>query len=611
MSRPFPLVIILAGLLLSPCWTRAESKSEASPITIVSFGDSTTALRKLPGGGDLKTYSHVLQEELPRMGIPVKVVNSGIPGHTTADAMKRFEKDVLTHKPDIVIIQFGLNDGSVEVYRDPNAKNPRVSVADYRENLERMIESLKQRGVHVILMSFNPMRWTPKLREMYGKPPYKRDDPDGFNVPLQDFLKTVRDIAKKEQVSFLDVYAMCEKFHKESGRPMDALFLDGVHPNDEGQRMVANLILGEIKKLKEQGECRANSPNVLGWKNSGPDVFIHPKATDIGHQSSYESVMGAALVRLQDGSVINVFSAPRHYRTPVGTTYIASRTTRDGGKTWSDEHFITKHEDCNATHATIVQAGNGHLHVFYLGFKKFEWKDGSPTENCISDLWTIRSEDGGKTWGHRQKIFSGYSGSTNGGVETSRGELIVPFSQYVSNPGHLVSRTVNSTDGGNTWKLSNPIDIGGKGDHDGAVEPCVLELKDGRTWMLIRTSKGVFWESFSTDGGLNWSTAQPTKIAAAHAPAHLIRLQNGRILMVWNPQFTGRRELHLAVSTDEGKSWSRSVPVVMGKQVTYPYLLEKEPGEIWLGLFDVHEDWNHPKLRVLSLRLQDLGLAGK
>lgn len=604
--RNWARTLVAATVALVAARVSADDKTaaQATPITVVAFGDSTTALR-----GPLKVYAQVLQEELPKRGIPVtKVVNSGIGGHTTADAARRFEKDVLAHKPDIVIIQFGLNDGSIDLWRNPKAKDPRVSVAEYRRNLEQMIASLKLRGVHVILMSFNPMRWTPKLKEMYGKPPYKPDDPDGFNVVLQDYLTTVREIAKQEKVSFLDVYAMYDKFPKETGRSVDTLLPDGVHPNDEGQRMVADLILEEIAKLKEQRDLHAGSAKSQGWHAMGPDLLIHPKSHEVGPQSPHESVMGAAVVRLADGSVLSVSSAPKSYHTAPGTTYIACRSTRDNGKTWSDEQIISRHDDCQATHSTIVQTRDGHLHVFYLGFKKFEWKDGSPTENCISDLWTIRSEDGGKTWGHRQKVFSGYTGSTNGGAQTKSGAIVAPFSHYVANPGHLVSRTVVSQDGGATWKLSSAIDIGGKGDHDGAVEPCVLELKDGRLWMLIRTSKGNFWESFSKDDGVTWSAATPTTIPAAHAPAHLVRLADGRILMAWNPLHTGRRELHLATSSDEGKTWSRSVPVAIGTQVTYPYVLEKEPGELWVGLFDVNEGWYKPKLRVLSVSLTDLGL---
>lgn len=609
----------LGVVLIAVCWggtwgaTRGaepvaapKSAGAERPLTIVAFGDSTTAPR-----GPLHVYAQVLQEELPRHGIPAQVINAGIGGHTTADAARRFEKDVLARRPDVVIMQFGLNDGSVEVWRKPPATQPRVAVADYRENLRKMIESLKLRGVHVILMSFNPMRWTPKMRELYGRPPYRVDVADGFNVVLQDYLQTVRELARTEQVSFLDVYAAYEKYHAVPGRSMDALFSDGVHPNDEGQRIVADLILAELDRLKSRGSLRASGLAAQGWQPGGPEMSIHPRSRDISPSTPHETVMGAALVPLADGRVLSVYSAPTTYSSPPGTSYIALRTTADGGKTWSAEREITRHADAQATHATAMQDAAGQLHVFYLGFKKFEWKEGNPTENCISNLWTIRSMDGGKTWTDRKQVFSGYTGSTNGAMETRNKVLVVPFSQYTTGPGRLLSRTAVSRDAGLTWELSTLLDIGGKGDHDGAVEPCVIELADGRLWLLIRTSRGVFWESFSTDDGRTWSAAHPTKIPAAHAPGFLRRLRDGRLALVWNPQHSGRTELHLAISADEGRTWSRSVPVVVGKQVTYPYLLEYAPGEAWISLFDIHRDWHTPQLRILSVSLRDLSLSQK
>ena len=182
-------------------------------------------------------------------------------------------------------------------------------------------------------------------------------------------------------------------------------------------------------------------------------------------------------------------------------------------------------------------------------------------------------------------IFKGYTGASNGAIETRGGNLIVPYSHYVNDPGRLVNQASVSTDGGKTWSLSNDIDIGGAGDHEGALEPCVIELKDGRVWLLIRTSRKVFWESFSTDGGKTWSEAEATTIDATSAPGHLTRIADGRIALVWNRLVGKRTDLHLALSADEGKTWTPSMIVAKGKPggATYPFVIEIEPGELWIG----------------------------
>ena len=92
------------------------------------------------------------------------------------------------------------------------------------------------------------------------------------------------------------------------------------------------------------------------------------------------------------------------------------------------------------------------------------------------------------------------------------------------------------------------------------MEPVILELKDGRVWMLIRTQLGRFYESFSKDGVV-WSEPQPTPLLSSDSPAGLVRLRDGRIVLLWNNclrfpyAYGGRHVLHAAVSEDEGLTW--------------------------------------------------------
>ena len=102
----------------------------AEPTTIVGFGGSTTAVR-----GELKVYCDLLDTGLNRRGIPVRVINSGVDGDHTQKARERFESDVLANDPDIVIIQFGINDSAIDVWKTPSADQPRVALENYEENL--------------------------------------------------------------------------------------------------------------------------------------------------------------------------------------------------------------------------------------------------------------------------------------------------------------------------------------------------------------------------------------------------------------------------------------------------------------------------------------------
>lgn len=236
--------VFFSQLSLSADQKPSAKQTKSNTTTIVTFGDSTTAPR-----GPLVVYSKILASELPQPGFPVKVINSGIGGNTTSQAMARFEKDVLRHQPDLVVIQYGINDSSVDVWRTPPAKQSRVSKAKYEANLRSLIKQLRNKNIEVILMTPNSMRWNEKMKTLYGKPPYDPDDPDGFNVFLKSYAAIVRTIAKEEKVPLIDVYAAFENYAKAEGHSAHDLLLDGVHPNTAGQKMVADLLIPQIKMI--------------------------------------------------------------------------------------------------------------------------------------------------------------------------------------------------------------------------------------------------------------------------------------------------------------------------------------------------------------------------
>jgi lysophospholipase L1-like esterase len=236
--------ICWAVLIAFAAGINAEMTS-AQKLTIVAFGDSTTAPRK-----NVVVYSKVLEEKFKQKNPDIRVINSGVPGNTTVIAKERFEKDVLAHKPDVVIIQFGTNDAAVDVWKNPPETVSRVSKVDYEKNLRDFIAAVKQIRAKVIVVTPAPTRWTDKLKAMYGRPPYDPEDVDGFNVILKDYVQIAKRVAKDEGVRTIDLFAAYYKYDKQPGKKMDELFLDGLHPNTAGQRIEAELLLKELRKMK-------------------------------------------------------------------------------------------------------------------------------------------------------------------------------------------------------------------------------------------------------------------------------------------------------------------------------------------------------------------------
>ena len=217
----------------------ASAHADPAP-TIVAFGDSTTAPR-----GNLVVYASLLQQQFPS----ARVINAGVGGNSTVEARARFERDVLAHDPALVIIQFGINDSAVDVWK--GADQPRVPLTDYAQNLAYFVQTLRQRGAAVILMTPNPMCWTDQLKEMYGKPPYHPDDPDGFNVLLKQYAQQMRNLAAEEDVPLADAYAAFEQFDRVEGQSVSDLLLDGMHPNDRGHALETALLLPHVRRVLE------------------------------------------------------------------------------------------------------------------------------------------------------------------------------------------------------------------------------------------------------------------------------------------------------------------------------------------------------------------------
>ena len=304
------------------------------------------------------------------------------------------------------------------------------------------------------------------------------------------------------------------------------------------------------------------------------------------------------------------------------------RTSQDDGLTWSEPQPICQGiKPSEAAGCQILRTKDNTLVTVYLDMSDyvFSWDDqvGEPKEDCRLRVWAIRSLDEGKTWTDKQMLLDGYNANFFGFIQVKSGRLVVSLEHLVTHPGHWVSCSFVSDDDGKTWQRSNLIDIGGHGHHDGATEPTLAELSDGRVLMLIRTNLDRFWQAISRDGGRYWREIGPSPIDASSSPGILCRLRSGRLALVWNrlnpegrtwdksapgpasetPASWHREELSLAFSEDDGMTWT--APLVFarqkGGQLSYPLLYERRPGEMWIVAgFAFKEGWKDP----LPLRLK-------
>jgi lysophospholipase L1-like esterase len=212
----------------------AQEKKE---LVIVTFGNSTTAPRK----GIEKVYAVRIHEGLIEAGIPNKVINSGIGGSHTGSikdynlfkiehGMDRFEKAVISHHPNWVTLNFGLNDAHQD---KGEGTSSRIPLEKYIANLTYFITEIKKIDGKIILLTPNPL--SSKLDQFRHE-------------RLKIYKDAVIKLAKSENVELINSWKLFHRYAKNDPQGMEGLLPDGIHPMDTGHQLIAEKIIKIIKK---------------------------------------------------------------------------------------------------------------------------------------------------------------------------------------------------------------------------------------------------------------------------------------------------------------------------------------------------------------------------
>lgn len=188
---------------------------------VVIYGDSITEQR---------LYSRYLQQYVnvryPEMKI--RFDNAGWGGDTALGALRRLERDVLFLKPSVVTLFFGMNDGTYQPLND-------TIVSNYRQNLEKLVEAIKEKGVRVIV--FTP-----------GCVDYDRQSRLGdvqYNKTLEALARTALEVARKNEAPGIDVFHPMLAFQEKQKAKNSSFTMipDSVHPDAPGHLVMASIML--------------------------------------------------------------------------------------------------------------------------------------------------------------------------------------------------------------------------------------------------------------------------------------------------------------------------------------------------------------------------------
>ena len=274
-------------------------------------------------------------------------------------------------------------------------------------------------------------------------------------------------------------------------------------------------------------------------------------------------------IRLRDGRLMFVYSRfTSEGPADSGAADLAARFSSDGGRTWTprDELVLANEGRMNTMSVSLVRLNDGSIALFYL-------RKDSLTD-CRPHMRT--SNDEARTWSKPRLAIAEpgyYVLNNNRAHQLATGRILLPVALHRSDgadpPRHSsrgVAMCYLSDDGGQTWRRSKTVLEHSSPDPAGLQEPGVVELRDGRLLMYMRTGMGSQYFSYSTDGGDNWSPAEPSALRSPLSPATIEPIpETGDLLAVWNDhsqvveEIRNRRRtpLTVAVSRDGGVTWEK------------------------------------------------------
>lgn len=383
----------------------------------------------------------------------------------------------------------------------------------------------------------------------------------------------------------------------------EALFY--VSPRTDALRVDLRLLRDEVAQLQADLTQLRESHELL-YAQLYPQLFPRfvPGKVVVAMQDDTLHLHPPSITAMNDGELVITCREATDHLSPDGR--IVMVCSKDGGKTWGSRKVILDGDNVDHRAAPILELPCGDWVAVDYRAGGLYTEDGAfgVAEPRAATLWGAWSTDRGKTWSYSAEPLT-VSGAATLYAEAERPPIILPNGRLLVSANYRPANTTSTTgvalaifssdDNGRSWQVLSkvpprPFLVG---------EGTLLRAKSGRILLLSRSQEfmggraeasGVLMQSVSLDDGKTWSELGETGMSSMRAPAHLLQLEDGRILCT-HASRSYPRSVYATISRDEGKSWDTDNTRIItndltNNDTTYPTTAQLSDGTLvttWYG----------------------------
>ncbi|SEF92514.1 Predicted neuraminidase (sialidase) [Bryocella elongata] len=309
----------------------------------------------------------------------------------------------------------------------------------------------------------------------------------------------------------------------------------------------------------------------------------------------FPSSHASNLMQLRNGDLLCVWFSGS-WEGESGVAIVLSRLDH-GSKRWSKPIIIDHHDGQSYQNPMLFEAPDGVLHLYHTT----QPSNGGENQARVLE---VLSHDGGHTWSQPRQLLE------RAGAFTRHPMVVLPDGRW------LLPLTVMTSEGIGSGADTNYSVMDISADHgstwtecavphsEALVQPTLVEVVPHKWISLFRDRRSMWMYRSESSDGCKWS--EPTKIALPNnnASTQMIRLKDGHLALVFDntsktfgePASQARKPLSIAISTDNGETWSavrdietgrigygslESKPHIPGREeYSYPSVFQTRDGRI-------------------------------